>query len=75
MATKKSKAVKHAKANETKIKKGKKIRPNPFKGVDDVYLTKNKIAVTCVETQSEKRGYKTVEHTKYYVQSSSNLKQ
>lgn len=71
MAKIKGKAAKPA----TKApKQEKKIRPNPFAGVDDVYLTKNKIAVTKIESRSEKRGHTTTK-TKYYAQNASNLKQ
>lgn len=64
-----------SKRNAKAPKQEKKIRPNPFAGVDDVYLTKNKIAVTKIESRSEKRGHTTTTKTKYYAQNASNLKQ
>lgn len=60
--------MRRAKRNE-KVK-----RPNPFSGVNDVYLTKNKIAVTKTTTASAKRGYTKTTKTKYYAQNDSNLK-
>ena len=56
-------------------KQEKKIRPNPFAKVDDVYLTKNTIAVTKTKKSKAKRGYSKTTQTKYYKQNSSNLKQ
>lgn len=56
-------------------KKSKPIRPNPFKGADDIYLTKNKIAVVSVESTSTPRGHVMVKKTKYYAQNDGNLKQ
>ncbi len=50
------------------------IRPNPFAGAKDIYLTKNKIAVTTTTNTSAKRSYKTVTQTKYYEQNPSNMK-
>lgn len=58
-----------------KVKQDKKVRPNPFEGAQDVYVTKNKIVVVKTETRSEKRGYTATTKTKYYVQNASNLKQ
>lgn len=49
-------------------------RPNPFNGAKDVYLTKNKIAVTKTKTASAKRVYTKTTQTKYYEQNNSNLK-
>ena len=53
----------------------KATRPNPFKGADDVYLTKNKIAVVRVESNRTERGYQTTKKVKYYAQNDGNLKQ
>ena len=49
-------------------------RPNPFRGADDIYLTKNKIAVTKTTNTSAKRSHKTVTQTKYYKQNPSNIR-
>lgn len=53
----------------------KKTRPNPFADADDIYITKNKIAVTKTKKTSAKRGYTKTTQTKYYAQNDSNLKQ
>lgn len=53
----------------------RKPRPNPFEGADDIYVTKNKIAVTKTKKSSAKRGYTKTTQTKYYAQNDSNLKQ
>ena len=47
---------------------------NPFTGAGDIYLTKNKIAVTNTTTSSAKRGYTKTTKTKYYAQNSANLR-
>lgn len=52
----------------------KPIRPNPFSGADDTYLTKNKIAVTRTKHTSSKRGHKSITQTKYYEQNDSNMR-
>ncbi|MCM1296735.1 MAG: hypothetical protein NC311_14450 [Muribaculaceae bacterium] len=49
-------------------------RRNPFAHVDDVYLTKNKIAVTKTTNKKAKRGYTQVKKTKYYQQNAANLR-
>ncbi len=54
--------------------RSKKIRPNPFKGADDIYLTKNKIAVTNVTSKRTERGFELTKKVKYYTKNSSNLK-
>lgn len=56
-------------------KQEKAKRPNPFAGADDIYVTKNKIAVTKTKKTSAKRGYTRTTQTKYYAQNDSNLKQ
>lgn len=53
----------------------RKPRPNPFADADDIYVTKNKIAVTKTKKTSAKRGYTKTTQTKYYAQNDSNLKQ
>lgn len=52
----------------------RKPRPNPFAGADDIYVTKNKIAVTKTKKSSTKRGYTKTTQTKYYVQNDENVK-
>lgn len=52
----------------------RKPRPNPFAGAEDIYVTKNKIAVTKTKKTSAKRGYAKTTQTKYYEQNDSNLK-
>lgn len=60
--------------NKTQTKQ-KPVRPNPFKGANDVYLTKNKIAVTRMTTKPTKRGYELTKKVKYYTKNDRNLKQ
>ena len=55
-------------------KQNKPKRPNPFEGADDIYVTKNKIAVTKTKKSKAKRGYTKTTQTKYYEQNESNLK-
>lgn len=55
-------------------KEKKPLRPDPFAHADDVYVTKNKIAVTTITKKSAKRGYTKTTQTKYYVQSAANLR-
>lgn len=55
-------------------KSEKTLRPNPFEGADDIYTTKNKIAVTRTKNKRTKRGYTKTTQTKYYEQNDSNLK-
>ncbi len=57
-----------------KAKKEKPLRPNPFEGADDIYVTKSKIAVTKTKKSKAKRGYTKTTQTKYYEQNESNLK-
>ena len=52
----------------------KKSRPNPFKGADDIYITKHKIAVTKTKKSTAKRCYTKTTQTKYYAQNDENLK-
>lgn len=52
----------------------KTSRPNPFTGADDIYLTKNKIAVTTTTNASSKRGHTQIKKTKYYAQNASNIR-
>ncbi len=54
--------------------KRKSIRPNPFVGANDIYVTKNKIVVTTVKKTPTKRSYTKTTKTKYYEQNKSNLK-
>lgn len=55
--------------------KAKALHPNPFKGADDVYLTKNKIAVVRVNSKRTERGYEQTKKVKYYTQNPNNIKQ
>lgn len=57
-----------------KKQKVKQQRPNPFAGKDvqDVYLTKNKIAVTTVKTKRRNKVNETITKTKYYEANDSN---
>lgn len=57
------------------MRKSKTTRKNPFTGASDIYLTKNKIAVTTTTNAREKRSFKKTTQTKYYVQNSDNIKQ
>lgn len=57
------------------MRKFKTARKNPFTGATDVYLTKNKIAVTTTANKREKRSFKKTTQTKYYVQNADNIKQ
>ena len=56
------------------MRKLKPIRKNPFSGATDIYLTKNKIAVTTTANKREKRSFKKTTQTKYYVQNADNFK-
>lgn len=62
------------KVNKQKKASKKTIRPNPFKDPNDVYLTKNKIAVTRVSSSRTERGYEQTKKVKYYAKNSSNIK-
>lgn len=53
---------------------GKKLRPNPFAGKKDIYLTPNKIAVTTTTNTTAKRGHTKVTKTKYYKRNASNMR-
>ena len=53
--------------------KKKKIRPNPFKGADDIYTTKNKIAVVTMKTERRDNVNVLTTKTKYYTKNSRNL--
>ena len=78
--------IKHKQKVETSVEKArvkkqraqemaqKHIRPNPFEGADDIYTTKNKIAVTKTKNKRTKRGFTKTTQTKYYEQNDSNLK-
>lgn len=70
-----AKKQKKQNSNGMTTEKPKKVRPNPFAGADDIYLTKNKIAVTRTRKSSKKRGYVKTTQTKYYEQNAGNLKQ
>lgn len=52
----------------------RKPRPNPFVDADDIYVTKNKIAVTRTKNSKAVRGFTKTTQTKYYEQNDSNLK-
>lgn len=69
--TKKTKRMKKTAHSPTT---SKKLRPNPFAGADDVYVTKYKIAVTRTRNRRTKRGFSQTKQTKYYEQNSDNLK-
>ncbi len=60
------------KQNMPKVSKSQ--RPNPFAGADDIYATKNKIAVTRTKHVKAKRGFTKTTQTKYYEQNYSNKK-
>jgi hypothetical protein len=51
----------------------KKRRINPFKNADDVYLTKNKIAVVKNKNTTTKRSHTHTETVKYYTRTDKNL--
>lgn len=55
-------------ANNKKSKKSRALRPNPFSdaSVQDIYLTKNKIAVTTVKVKRKNKINTKTEKTKYY---------
>ncbi len=55
-------------------KKEKKLRPNPFAGKADIYLTPNKIAVTVTRNVRTKRGFSQTKQTKYYEQNDCNTR-
>ena len=59
----------------TQILTKKEPAKNPFKGAKDVYLTKNKIAVTRIRNARTARGYEQVTKAKYYAKNSFNIKQ
>ena len=59
---------------KAKTSKAKKVRPNPFSSAEDIYLTKNKIAVTTVKEQRKNKVNKTIVKTKYYEQNDSNMR-
>ena len=49
---------------------------NKFAGVDDIYLTKNSIAVRHISSWFDRQGrYKMSDKTKYYKKTAKNLKQ
>ncbi len=50
-------------------------RPNPFGNAEDIYITKNKIAVTKRKNSKGKRGFTQTTKTKYYEQNPDNLRQ
>ncbi len=54
------------------IKRKRSVRPNPFEGAADIYLTKNKIAVTKVKEEKSNNVNKTTVTTKYYEQNDAN---
>ena len=66
---------KYQSKTDRKRSETKKTRPNPFKGANDVYLTKNKIAVTKTTNTTTKRSHTKTTQTKYYEQNPGNLKQ
>lgn len=52
-----------------------KAKRNKFAGADDIYLTKNSIAVRRVLTRKVGDGvYRVTDKTKYYPKTSSNLR-
>ena len=62
------------KSNKQKTASTKALRPNPFKSSNDIYLTKNKIAVTRVCNTRTARGYEQTKKVKYYAKNNSNIK-
>lgn len=63
------------KAAAPTAKQEKTVRPNPFAGADDIYVTKNKIAVTKTKKAKAARGFKKTTQTKYYARNRRNVKQ
>lgn len=63
------------KAAAPSTKQEKTVRPNPFAGADDIYVTKNKIAVTKTKKAKAARGFKKTTQTKYYARNRRNVKQ
>lgn len=57
---------------QRKKSKSKTLRPNPFAGATDIYLTKNKIAVTTVKEEKKNNVNKTTVKTKYYERNDVN---
>ncbi|MCI9406835.1 MAG: hypothetical protein HFK06_00580 [Clostridia bacterium] len=60
------------KSSGAKMKKAKKQSRNPFAGATDIYLTKNKIAVTTVKEEKRNNVNVTTVKTKYYEQNDAN---
>ncbi|MDE6441903.1 MAG: hypothetical protein K2L12_04005 [Clostridia bacterium] len=54
------------------MKKQKKQSRNPFVGATDIYLTKNKIAVTTVKETKRNNVNVTTVKTKYYKRNDTN---
>lgn len=73
--TEERKIMKNKKPSSTSSpKKEKKLRPNPFAGKADIYLTPNKIAVTVTRNVRTKRGFSQTKQTKYYEQNDCNTR-
>ncbi|MBO5328625.1 MAG: hypothetical protein J6B04_05590 [Clostridia bacterium] len=74
MANSKQKTT--SKSKTTAKAKGKSYREpnNRFNGADDIYLTKNKIAVTTVKTERRNNVNETVVKTRYYNQNDENFR-
>ena len=62
-------------AKSYKNSEKKSVRPNPFVNANDMYLTKNKIAVISTTKESAKRGYTKTHKTKYYARNDKNMRQ
>lgn len=73
-AAKKAKVKPPKKQKEVKLAAERTPRPNPFSGADDIYVTKNKIAVTKTQNTRAKRSFKKTTQTKYYEQNDGNLR-
>lgn len=71
----KQKSSEPKKESAPAAKKEKTVRPNPFAGADDIYVTKNKIAVTKTKKAKAARGFKKTTQTKYYARNRRNVKQ
>lgn len=72
--TKERKEQKMKRKTSPSTQKQKAPRPNPFAGADDIYATKNKIAVTTTINRKTKRGFSKLTKTKYYEQNSTNAR-
>lgn len=75
MANSKQKPSSKAKTSPKKTDKSNLKSNNRFNGADDIYLTKNKIAVTTVKTERRNGVNETKVKTKYYTQNTQNMRE